>query len=134
MAVLTYTSQVNKLTKAIALPLLLLIGVLTFEHYRSLLGAPISARPVGEIAYIHHEIVSTLEGDASIIIWIFDRELGDRLYQYPYNRIDAERLTNARSNSADGDQNVILDFGVTGSPGIDSRRDWTIEGERFIKQ
>jgi len=134
MALLTYTSRTSISIKALVLPLLLLIGILTFEHYSSLLGAPITARPVGEFAYIHHEIVDAITGNPAIVIWVFDREVGNRLYLYPYNRDDAEKLNKAQSNRTAGNQKVILKFGDLGSPGIEFRPNWTIKGERFIKQ
>lgn len=94
---LMFYSTLNKFIKAIALTVIVLLGLITQDHYISNLGKPINAYPVGEFVYVFH----VPQGD-DISVWVWTEEDGNKLHTIPYSQEAAEKLQNAKEKSEAG--------------------------------
>ena len=97
MVFLVFYSSLNKLVKATALTVAVLLGVVTEDHYTANLGKPIAMHPPAEFVYVHH----VSQGD-SIFLWTWEEDRGHRLYTFPYDQETAEKLEEAKEKSGDG--------------------------------
>ena len=124
-----YDSHTRSIFKAAILALVLVLGTLLYGQYILMMGKPIPARPVGEHAYIWHKI----DGDMNILLWTYDREQGDRLYIFPYEREDAVKLEEMRQGAIDGNEQQYMVIDPDGSEGIQIYEGWDIPNQNFVK-
>jgi len=94
---LMFYSKLGRFFKASALTLSILLGAVTQTHYVKQLGSPIEGYPSYEFLYIHHIATGKF-----IKVWVWDKELGDRLYIIPYSQEDAEKLEQAKEETEKG--------------------------------
>lgn len=131
IAFLSYWSKSHWSLKAVALPLFLILGLLSFEYYVDNLGAPIQTRPSGEHQYIYH--IVTVK--PSIMIWTWQPERGSRLYEYPYERNEAKELQEQKEKKEGGEEGGILKFDTDndGIPIIEDLQEFSIPTRRIPK-
>ena len=98
VAFLVYYLQAPTVIKVVAMSLLILCGIFSERHYRSVLGAPIEMRPPDGFLYVWHEITNYGE----IVIWANVDGLGNRLYKIPYDRETAKALEEAGQSKEEG--------------------------------
>lgn len=110
LALITYYSAINVLTKLLMLPLLLLIGYFSYSHYINSLGAPINEFPYGKFQYVYHVIDSK-----NIILWAVVKE-EDRLYIFKYTRDTAKKLNEAKKKKESDNKNKITGTFMTDKP------------------
>jgi len=130
LAFMIYTSDAHWTIKALALAVFLVFDVIAFENYREMLGAPIQARPDGEFAYVWH----TITEEPEIVVWLFDRERGYRLYQYEYTRDDAEELEKMRQRAAEGNgDQQFLRYSDPAGEGLQEYEGWIHKNQNRLK-
>lgn len=128
MAVLAYTSQTHWSIKASTLPLLLIIGLLSFSYYQDMLGKPIQSRPEGEWQYMHH----TITINENIVVWLWEEDSGHRMFEFPYNREEAKEMAKSKEETKEG-QTILLNFNSNDGQ-IDRIDKWTEREPQFIKK
>lgn len=94
---LIFYSQMATAVKATSLSVLILLGVATGGHYRSQLGKPIEGFPSYEFVYVHH----ITQGD-NITLWSWGKDIGSKLYTFPYSQEVALELEKAKAKSEEG--------------------------------
>lgn len=91
---LMFYSTISGFYKSITLSVLVLVGVVTRDHYVSQLGKPITGFPAYEFVYVHH----VSRGD-TILIWVWSEDSGNKLYSFPYSQALAEELEQAKKKA-----------------------------------
>lgn len=95
---LVFYSRLVVGVKAVALSVLVLLGVVTSGHYISQLGKPIGGFPSYEFVYVYH-----VTQGSSITLWAWSAEAGSKLYVFPYSQETAQELEEAKAKSEEGD-------------------------------
>ena len=101
LCILLYLSTAHSILKALAFACALLFGAVTTNHYLENLGAPIQGYPDGDFTYLHHVI----DPDGSIKLWAVTGNK-HRLYAFDYDRTNAERLEEAKTQTETGGRMV----------------------------
>lgn len=94
---LVFYSSIHKTVKATTLTLLVVFGLAVADHYNKHIGSPIQGLPEYEFTYVHHEAT----GD-TIKLWVWSKEMGDRLYVFPYDQDTAQELSKAQEKTKNG--------------------------------
>ncbi len=96
VTLMTYFSNIHSFVKAVTFGVLVLFGVLTYEHYIDVVGTPIEGYPITEFYYIGHINVKS-----ETFLWIFDDRIQDhRLYSFPYTNEMAQQLEEMRESKS----------------------------------
>lgn len=127
ISVLVYNAPMWFPVKVMNVIMLTLIGILTYEHYKDNLGAPIQGYPSGEFRYVHHEVVG-----ANISLWADTNDKGNRLYVLPYSQKVAEELQEAQEEGSPQGGSFEPSADGLGSPGLELD-DWVGPNERMEK-
>jgi len=123
IATLSYYSKLDFVLKLVTLPFSVFF-IATFIYWTvNNIGTPQHGYPKEEFKYIHH----TMKGNETIYLWIYEEKFEDhRLYEFPYDREIAKKLTEAKSDIQKG---IEVSGKVKANP-KGSRTEFRLELER----